>query len=77
MYEMEGALLWPRRTEAASCPASPALRAARQDQEPVRHTGFPACSHVSEVALRWCPFPTVKAFLRPRELPRKGLQPFI
>ena len=77
MYEMEGALLWPRRAEAASYPASPALRAARQDRTPVRYTGFPAYSHVSEVALRWCPFPTVKAFLRPRELPRKGLQPFI
>jgi len=56
MYEMEGALLWPRRAEAASYPASPALRAARQDRTPVRYTGFPAYSHVSEVALRWCRF---------------------
>jgi len=45
MYEMEGALLWPRRTEAASCPASPALRAARQGQAPVRYTGFPVRPH--------------------------------
>jgi len=64
MYEMGGALLWPRRTEAAGCPASPALRAARQGQTPARYTGFPVHPHVPEVALRWCPFPTVKAFLR-------------
>ena len=68
MYEMEGALLWPRRAEAASCPASPALRAARQGQAPMRYTGFPVHPHVSGVALRWCPFPTVKAFLRPLRL---------
>jgi hypothetical protein len=48
MYEMEGALLWPRRTEAAGRPDSPALRAARQGQTPVRYTGRPAYSHVSE-----------------------------
>src|ERR1700735_5386473 len=72
MYEMEGALLWPRRTEAASCPASPALRAARQSQTPVRRTGCPVRSHVSGVALRWCPFPTVKAFLRPLRVVAQG-----
>ena len=73
MYEMEGALLWPRRTRAASCPASPALRAARQGQAPVRSTGFPVHSHVSGVSPRWCPFPTVKVFLRPPRGSRKGL----
>jgi hypothetical protein len=62
-YEMEGALLWPRRPRSASCPASPALRAARRGRTPVRCTGFPAHSHVSGVAPGWCPFPTVKAFL--------------
>ena len=63
MYEMEGALLWPRRPGSASYPASPALRAARQRLAPVRCTGFPAHSHVSGVAPRWCPLPTVKVFL--------------
>jgi hypothetical protein len=65
MYEMEGALLWPRRPGPASCPAFPALRAARRPQAPVRCAGCPAHSHVSRVAPRWCPFPTVKAFLPP------------
>jgi len=64
MYEMEGALLWPRRTEAAGCLASPALRAARQDQTPRAIHRFPGPFSRPEVALRWCPFPTVKAFLR-------------
>ena len=32
----------PRRSGSASCPASPALRAARQGQAPARTAGFPA-----------------------------------
>jgi hypothetical protein len=58
-------LLWPRRTRAASCLASPALRAARRGRTPVRSAGFPAHSHVCEVALSWCLFPTVTIFLHP------------
>src|ERR1039457_1863573 len=65
MYEMEGALLWPRRTRAASCLASPALRAARPGRTPVRGAGFPAPSHVCQGALSWCLFPTVTIFLHP------------
>jgi hypothetical protein len=38
MYEMEGALLWPRRPRSASCPASP----ARRCQAPARITSRPA-----------------------------------
>ena len=41
MYEMEGALLWPRRSGSASHPASLALRAARQRQAPRAINRFP------------------------------------
>jgi hypothetical protein len=73
-YEMEGALLWPRRPGSASCPATPALRAARRGQAPGRWSRFPGRSHVSGVAPRRCPFPTVKAFLRPSRESRKSLR---
>jgi hypothetical protein len=52
-----------------AAPDRPVIRppgAARRPPAPgpVRCTGFPAHSHVSGVAPRWCPLPTVKAFLQ-------------
>jgi hypothetical protein len=41
MYEMEGALLWPRPASPAGCPSRPAPRAARRGQAPVSWSRFP------------------------------------
>ncbi len=70
MYEMEG-----------PCPASPhqvgqlaglpAPRAARRCQAPARGAGRPA-PPTFPGRPRWCPFPTVKAFLQPPRTPRKA-----
>ena len=55
----------PRHARPASCLASPVPRAARRCQTPVRGTGFPAPPTFPGSPPRWCPFPTVKAFLPP------------
>jgi len=62
MYEMEG-----------PCPASPAPRAARRCQVPVRRAGFPAPPTFPGWPPGRCPFPTVKAFLLPPPAQAQGV----
>ena len=70
-YEMEGAL-HGRRTRSASCPAYPALRAARQCQTPAKESGFPA-SPTFRSFPRWYPFPNGKVIFTP--FPRRRQEP--
>ena len=64
MYEMKGALSspppqvgrLPGLADAARRPPGPDARAMYR---------LPGPFYVSEVGLRWCPFPAVKAFLLP------------
>jgi hypothetical protein len=76
MYEM-GGLARRRRARsgqlpglagAARRPPVPGIRAMER---------FPGSSHVPGVTPRWCPFPTVRAFLLPPRTPRKSLKPII
>jgi hypothetical protein len=53
---------------ASRAPPVPGIRARDR---------FPGSSHVPGVAPRWCPFPTVRAFLLPPRTPRKSLKPII
>jgi len=56
----------PRRSGPSGCPSAPAPRAARRCQAPAANTGFPAFPALPGKPPGWCPFPAVKAFLRPR-----------
>ena len=76
MYEM-GGLARIAVPGPASCLALLAPRADRRCQASVRGTRFPGSSHVPGVAPRWCPFPTVRAFLLPPRTPRKSLRSII
>jgi hypothetical protein len=64
MYEMEG----PRPASLRQADQLPGFAGAAR-RPPVPDTRardrFPGSSHVPGVAPRWCPFPTVKAFLLP------------
>jgi hypothetical protein len=66
----------PNRTRPAGYPAAPAPLGARQGQAPAEGAGFPVLPRPG-VTLGWCPFPTVKVFLRLPRVLRKGLRPFI
>lgn len=61
----------------ASCLALLAPRADRRCQASVRGTGFPAPPTFLGSPPRWCPFPTVRAFLLPPRTPRKSLRSII
>ena len=76
MYEMEGALSSPP-SQIGQLPGLPG--AARRPPGPDSRSMYrlPGPFYVSEVALRWCPFPAVKAFLLPPGVSRKGLPQFI
>jgi hypothetical protein len=49
----------------------------RRCQVPVRGAGLPAPYTFPGSPPRWCPFPTVKAFLLPPRMPRKSLRSII
>jgi len=75
MYEMKGALSG-HATPDRPVARPPRRRAPpRQGQAPAGNTGFPAFP-APGVAPGWCPFPTVKAFLRPPRKSRKSLREF-
>ena len=58
----------PRLPSAERRPPGPGTRSKYR---------FPGPPHVPGVAPRWCPFPTVKAFLLPQPVSRKSLREFI
>jgi hypothetical protein len=76
MYEM-GGLARPRRATPGQLPGFAV--AARRPQVPgTRARGrSPGSSHVPGSPPRWCPFPTVKAFLLPPRTPHKSLKSII
>lgn len=76
MYEMKGAL------SGRAAPDRPVARLSRRSAPPdgAKHPPEPPVSRLfpcPEVALGWCPFPTVKAFLLPLRGARKSLREFI
>jgi hypothetical protein len=73
MYEMGG----PGSASPRQADQLPGL-GRRRAPPPVPGTRWrdrsPGSSHVPGVAPRWCPFPTVKAFLLPPRTPHKSLK---
>jgi hypothetical protein len=61
------------RTSLASCPARPAKSPPHQGQTPARFTSFPVPPTSPGFPPEWCPFPAVKAFLRPPPVAAQGV----
>jgi hypothetical protein len=62
------------RTSLASCPACPATTAAPPGPVTRAIYRFPGSSRVPGVSPEWCPFPAVKAFLRPTPAGAQGVE---
>ncbi len=64
------------RTSLASCPARPAKPTAPPGPVTRAIYRFPGSSHVPGVSPEWCPFPAVKAFLRPSPAAAQGVESY-
>jgi hypothetical protein len=65
------------RTSLASCPARPAKPTAPPGPVTRAIYRFPGSSHVPGVSPEWCPFPAVKAFLRPSPAAAQGVESYL
>ena len=65
------------RTSLASCPARPAKPTAPPGPVTRAIYQFPGASHVPGVSPEWCPFPAVKAFLRPSPAAAQGVESYL